>query len=270
MSAPAYQNTLISLLLHDVTDNAAESGFQQPTAQRYKHSTPLFRAYLDAVDASGLPVVSAIEADNVRQAAVQFTFDDGGSGALTAAEMLEDRGWRGVFFVTTDLIGRPGFLTAAQINDLNHRGHVIGSHSCSHPDVFRDLTVSQMEYEWNHSRRVLQDLLGSDVTAASIPGGDISADAIRQAAAAGYTSVYTSEQTTQPWQQAGVQCFGRMAMVQTTSPQTLSRWLKYPRAGVLPEQLTRLTKTGVKRMIGPAYRNLMQRRRALHDQQQQQ
>lgn len=264
MSGGSTHATLISLLLHDVTDDCTSSGFQQPTAHRYKHSRRQFGEYLDTVAASGLPVV----ASPGRKAAgptVQFTFDDGGSGALLAAELLEARGWRGLFFVTTDLVGSRGFLSADQIVDLAGRGHRIGSHSCSHPDVFRDLTEAQMQREWKNSRRFLEDVLGTEVVDVSVPGGDLSGTAVRQAAAAGYQHVYTSEQTTQPWQQADVLCFGRMAMVSSTSPQTLSRWLNYPRAGVLPEKLQRLTKSGIKRVIGPAYRSLMQRRRALHE-----
>ena len=48
--------------------------------------------------------------------------------------MLERYGWPGYFFVATDWIGRPGFLNAAQFRELDSRGHVIGSHSCSYPE----------------------------------------------------------------------------------------------------------------------------------------
>src|ERR1039458_5638385 len=32
--------------------------------------------------------------------------------------LLEDRGWRGHFFITTDRIGTPGFLTESELRDL--------------------------------------------------------------------------------------------------------------------------------------------------------
>lgn len=38
-----------------------------------------------------------------------FAFDDGGASALLAAMALERHGWRGHFFVVSDLVGKPGF-----------------------------------------------------------------------------------------------------------------------------------------------------------------
>ena len=63
-----------------------------------------------------------------------LTFDDGGISFYTLiADRLEALGWRAHCFVPTDIIGRPGFLTRAQIQELDRRGHHIGSHSASHP-----------------------------------------------------------------------------------------------------------------------------------------
>ena len=124
---------LLSLLLHDVTDSPGTSGFMQPTAFRYKHSTSLFNRYLDVVEQSHATVSTLSGADKHKSAGkctVSFTFDDGGASAPIAADLLESRNWRGLFFVTTNLIGTRGFLTPSQIRDLDARGHVIGSHSC--------------------------------------------------------------------------------------------------------------------------------------------
>src|SRR5262249_60003963 len=66
-----------------------------------------------------------------------ITVDDGGvSYHRFIADRLEERGWRGHAFVSTDFIGAPGFLTASEIRELDDRGHIIGSHSASHPSRF--------------------------------------------------------------------------------------------------------------------------------------
>ena len=66
-----------------------------------------------------------------------MTVDDGGVSYYTlVADRLEARGWRGHCFVSTDAIGTRGFLTASQLRELDTRGHVIGSHSASHPARF--------------------------------------------------------------------------------------------------------------------------------------
>ena len=106
---------------------------------------------------------------------VVLTFDDGGSSALAAATALEARSWRGVFFVTTSKIGTSGFLSDTDIKALADRGHVIGSHSHSHPTYMGRLSRAQIEQEWRESRAALGDILGSLPTrhrfrAASSPG----------------------------------------------------------------------------------------------------
>ena len=258
--------TLISLAFHDVTDDFESSGFRQPVAQKYKHTVAQFREYLDAVEASRLPVTTSLDEAGANGPAVIFTFDDGGACSDIPARMLEERGWRGVFFVTTDLIGTRGFLTAEAIQNLHQRGHIIGSHSCSHPDVFRSLTQAQMRYEWCNSCDILQELLGERCVVASVPGGDMNNATITEAAAAGLQHIFTSEQLTSPWSQAGATCYGRLFLMNDTRPRTLSRWLKHPSVGILPERTVRMTKSVVKKMMGPFYRRLVAGWRAQHDQ----
>ncbi|MEZ6130024.1 MAG: polysaccharide deacetylase family protein [Planctomycetaceae bacterium] len=263
LSSP--KRTLVSLALHDVTDDPASSGFRQPMAQKYKHTVAQFEQYLDAVQASGLRVIT--DMDEVSdEPAVIFTFDDGGACSLVPAAMLEERGWRGIFFITTDLLGTRGFLTREEVQELHRRGHVIGSHSCSHPDVFRSLNRAQMQYEWCNSVDILQSLTGEPCVVASIPGGDMNNMTIDEAAAAGLKHLFTSEQRTTPWQHADLTCYGRLFIMCDTQPRTLSRWLKHPAVGILPERTVRMTKTAVKKMMGPFYRRLVAGWRARHDQ----
>src|SRR5439155_25317109 len=78
-----------------------------------------------------------------------LTFDDGGrSAAAVAGPMLEARGWHGDFLVTTDFIDIAPFLTTHQIRELHRAGHVIGSHSCSHPQRITHCSWNDMVAEW--------------------------------------------------------------------------------------------------------------------------
>ena len=257
---------VVSLMFHDITDHPLSSGFRQPTAQRYKHTTEQFRNYLDVVHQSQLPVGDVTSLRD-RQTQVFFTFDDGGAAAMTAADQLERYNWRGLFFITTDLIGTTGFLNRDQIRELADRGHIIGSHSCSHPDVFRNLDRQSMLKEWSKSRDSLQQLMGRAVTFASVPGGDIDRATIQTASEAGLTDVFTSEPSPHRWQIETTTCYGRMMMVNSTRPNTLKRWLDFPKLGPLPERTVRATKSSVKRILGPAYQRMIERRRLQHHQQ---
>ena len=74
-----------------------------------------------------------------RRPRVALTFDDGGASALDIAGMLERRGWRGHFFVTTSRIGEPGFVGPDAVRELAERGHDVGSHSHTHPTYMGNL-----------------------------------------------------------------------------------------------------------------------------------
>ncbi len=194
------------LLYHDVVAPGAEtsSGFQGGDADRYKLDIPTFSAHLDAVAARGISPT--------------FTFDDGGVSAIDhSAPLLEAREWRGTFFITTDWIGRRGFLDADQIRALAARGHRIGSHSCSHPPRISSCSPAQLLHEWQRSCAVLETILEAPVTLASVPGGYYSTTVAVQAAAAGIRELHTSEPLATPWQVGPCEVHGRYSITRSTS-----------------------------------------------------
>src|SRR5437899_2158462 len=97
-----------SIMYHDVVEEGAwdSSGFPGAAAASYKLTREEFRRHLNAVEKAAedanTPVVTRWDS----LPAVFFTFDDGGvSFHDPIADMLEERGWRGHFFITTDRIG---------------------------------------------------------------------------------------------------------------------------------------------------------------------
>src|SRR5256714_9509793 len=199
---------VVSLLFHDVYgSDPRESGFRSPAADRYKLSVPAFEAQLDGLSAVdvGTPWLASEFAggreprnpDAESRLPTFITFDDGGESYYTiAADRLEALGWRGHCFVSTNFIGQRGFMTPAQIRELDTRGHLIGSHSASHPARFHSLTLAEMRAEWSDSRQKLEDLLGHAVTVGSVPGGYFSPGVARTATEAGLEVLFTSEPTT--------------------------------------------------------------------------
>jgi peptidoglycan/xylan/chitin deacetylase (PgdA/CDA1 family) len=122
-----------------------------------------------------------------------LTFDDGGPGTVEVAEELQRRGWRASFFVASRLIGRPGFVGHDTIRELHAAGHVIGSHSATHPDRMGALSADEVLREWRESVEALSDLLGQAIRVASVPGGSYRKHVAEAAARAGIATLFTSE-----------------------------------------------------------------------------
>jgi peptidoglycan/xylan/chitin deacetylase (PgdA/CDA1 family) len=210
--------SILSLLFHDVIEagRPESSGFQSPDANIYKFTAEEFAGYLDVVAAgSHWPVTTAEAVLGGTAKGLVWTFDDGGAGALEpTARMLEARGWRGVFFVTTNYIGQPGFLDAAGIRELRQRGHAIGSHSASHPLLMGACSEAQLCGEWTESVGVLSDILGERVTIASVPGGYYRRRVGEAAAKAGIRLLFNSEPVTSVGRVDGCLVAGRFSIQQ--------------------------------------------------------
>jgi len=197
-------------MYHDVVDNGnySGSGFPGPGADRYKLDRPEFERHLRAIR------------EAIGSQPVLLTFDDGGVSAhQRIAGMLEEFGWRGHFFVTTDWIGQPGFLSAAQIQELDRRGHVVGSHSASHPVRMSQIPWDQMVREWGDSREQLAKIVGHPIEFASVPGGYYSRKVAQAAAQAGIRTLFTSEPTARVQIVDGCQVLGRYVVQRGMGPE---------------------------------------------------
>jgi peptidoglycan/xylan/chitin deacetylase (PgdA/CDA1 family) len=190
---------MLSLLFHDVyAADPAESGFEGESAARYKLPLHEFSEQLARLEEmlEAAPVLAGHDHTDF-DTPVAITVDDGGlSYHSQVAGLLEERGWRGHCFMTTGWIGRPGFLDRVHLRDLYQRGHVIGSHSVTHPTRFAACSYPEMVREWRDSRAALEDILGAPVRTASIPGGYYSRRVAESAAEAGITTLFTSEPET--------------------------------------------------------------------------
>ena len=212
------------LLYHDVVEGNDwdSSGFTGPGTTRYKLARAEFEGHLAAIAKIRLtrPII-ANELANSGDEALPFllTFDDGGESAATRiAGLLEKYGWRGHFFVTAGQIDRKGFLNSEQIRFLRKNGHVIGSHSFSHPMRMSHCSRGDLAAEWATSLQMLSDILGERVDTASVPGGYYSNVVAETAAAAGIRILFNSEPTTAVHMVLGCRVVGRYNILRGTPP----------------------------------------------------
>lgn len=126
--------------------------------------------------------------------AVVLTFDDGYADAATAAfPILRRYGFTATFYIVTDFVGQPGYMTWEQINTLHEYGMEIGSHSISHPD----LTARSSEVASNEiiaSRTIIEKHIGAPVKSFCYPLGRYSPLLAEVTRDAGYTNAVTTRQ----------------------------------------------------------------------------
>jgi peptidoglycan/xylan/chitin deacetylase (PgdA/CDA1 family) len=256
---------LVSLLFHDVYRRVpGESGFRSPGADRYKLTDGELLSQLRGVAAARAdrPMLATELPGLQRRDTFPFliTVDDGGASYYRIlAEHLEERGWRGHAFVSTDFIGQPGFLTVGEIRELDARGHVIGSHSASHPSRFSWCRRQDMLDEWTKSRQLLEDVLGHAAPVASLPGGYFSSTVAETAAEAGIKVLFTSEPVTRTQRHDACTIVGRFA-VRAGADADFSRKLVEPAVWTRSEEWASWQVKGLlKPVLGSFYSRLADR-----------
>lgn len=134
------------------------------------------------------PLVPPAQADN----RVVITFDDGHAGNYQHAfPLLAKHGFKGIFFVTTDFVGRRGMMTWAQVREMAGAGMSLQSHCVSHAPL-ETLTAPEMAEELRASKARIEDATQRAVTIVSLPHGSRHPRLAEAALAAGYTHVCTS------------------------------------------------------------------------------
>lgn len=91
---------------------------------------------------------------------VVLTFDDGYADFATAAEpVLAHYGFVATDFVVSGFIGRPRYMTAAQVLAMDAAGMVIGSRTVHHTDLVR-VSLADARMEIDGGKAALEQLLG--------------------------------------------------------------------------------------------------------------
>jgi peptidoglycan/xylan/chitin deacetylase (PgdA/CDA1 family) len=124
--------------------------------------------------------------------AIALTFDDGYADAYTdVLPVLQRYGLLATFYIATNFVGQPGYMTWEQVAALRDAGMEIGAHTVSHPD----LTLLDWEtagFEIAQSKAELDHRLSINVTSFCYPTGLYNGEVEEQVRASGYLNATTT------------------------------------------------------------------------------
>ncbi|HEV2251040.1 MAG TPA: polysaccharide deacetylase family protein [Candidatus Limnocylindria bacterium] len=120
---------------------------------------------------------------------VMLTFDDGYADAYgVVLPLLKAYGLTGTFFVTVNLVDKPGHISRAQVRALADAGMDVEAHAMDHIPMLGDL--AGQTYQMCRSREFLNDWTGTDVRHFAYPSGDYNGTSLVALAKCGYLSAY--------------------------------------------------------------------------------
>lgn len=120
---------------------------------------------------------------------VIISFDDGlETQYLNAFPILKKKEMVATFFIYTNAIDKPKFFTWKQVNELVDAKMTIGSHSKSHPYLWKITNPEQLKIELLESKKIIEKNIGKTISTFAYPFGLYKPITITEVIAAGYTS----------------------------------------------------------------------------------
>ena len=145
---------------------------ENPSAEERPYVVPPadFAEQLDYLTAEGYTTITPQDYARARKGKqtlpekpVILSFDDGyEDNYRVVLPMLEERGMKAVFYMVTNDIGQPGYLTWDNLFDMERRGMEIGSHTANHIPLTTlsreqqrdELRLSKLMLEWKGMKTI--------------------------------------------------------------------------------------------------------------------
>jgi peptidoglycan/xylan/chitin deacetylase (PgdA/CDA1 family) len=161
--------------------------------QIYSVSPSLFAQQMKALHNNGFHTILPqqlydylVHDKSLPEKPVLITFDDTREEQyrLGIPEMNK-YGFKGVFFIMTVSINRPGYMTKTQIKDLSDNGNCIGAHSWDHHPVIK-YQGKDWDVQLLNPKKQLESITGKPVNYFAYPSGIWDKAAISKLKSSGY------------------------------------------------------------------------------------
>jgi peptidoglycan/xylan/chitin deacetylase (PgdA/CDA1 family) len=121
---------------------------------------------------------------------ILISFDDAHESHYSFVEpVLQQYGFKAVFFVNTISINYKGFLSSDQIKKLSLKGHVIGAHTYNHPNLKKNKQVNWNK-QLNIPKKMLENITGKTIDCFAYPYGEYNKNALNEVKKSGYKTAF--------------------------------------------------------------------------------
>jgi peptidoglycan/xylan/chitin deacetylase (PgdA/CDA1 family) len=121
---------------------------------------------------------------------IMLTFDDTDLDQFTVARPTLDKyGYKAVYFVMTVSLGRPNYMSKAQVKQLSDEGNIIGSHTWDHHNV-KKYQGKDWETQIDKPTKTLEEITGKKINYFAYPFGLWNPEAIPELKKRGFVGAF--------------------------------------------------------------------------------
>jgi peptidoglycan/xylan/chitin deacetylase (PgdA/CDA1 family) len=152
-----------------------------------------------------------------------ITFDDTREEQFSIADKeLNKYGFKGVYFIMTVSLNRPGYMTKEEVKQLADEGNTIGSHTWNHSNVKNYVTADWVKQVDKPSQE-LEQITGKPVNYFAYPFGLWNRQAAEQIKQRGFKAAFQlSDKRDEEYPQFTIR---RMIVPGAWSTTTLQKWM---------------------------------------------
>ena len=156
---------------------------------------------------------------------VMISFDDTSEEQFTVgAAELDKYGFKGVFFIMTISIGRPGYMSIEQLKTLSENGHVIASHTTDHHNV-KKYAGKDWDFQLAKPKDKLESIIGKPVEYFAYPFGEWNEAAIPELKKRNYKAAFQLSSNKRDKNEP-LYAIRRMIVPGTWDGRAMDKWMK--------------------------------------------
>jgi peptidoglycan/xylan/chitin deacetylase (PgdA/CDA1 family) len=203
-----------------------------PAARTYIVPASRFQAQIKMLADSGYHTITPDQyyaylttGSSLPEKPVMISFDDTSEEQFTVgAAELDKYGFKGVFFIMTISIGRPGYMSSEQLKALSDRGHTIASHTTDHHNV-KKYTGADWDFQLVKPKNKLETITGKPVEYFAYPFGEWNEAAIPELKKRNYKAAFQLSSKKRDKEEP-LYAIRRMIVPGTWDGPAMDKWMK--------------------------------------------